>query len=761
MEITRLAKSFCSVAICLILISTVAQAQNLTTLYSFSNSDGANPAAGLVQGSNGNFYGTTAQGGTPDDGTVFQITPSGTLTTLYNFQGSNGNSPWASLIQASDGNFYGTTTVGGSPACPGGCGVVFQITPSGGYTVLYGFSRTDGSQPEAGLMQATDGNLYGTTFFGGVQNSGTIFKLSLSGTLTTLHSFCSQPNCTDGKWPAAALVQGSDGNLYGMTQNGGTSGNCNPDGCGTVFQITPAGALTTLHSFAGSDGSSPVAPLIQANDGNFYGTTGFGGANSSGTVFKVTPSGTLTTLYNFCSANNCADGAKPDGALLQIGGNFYGTAAFGGTANDGVIFSITPSGAYTLLHNFSGPDGEAPAGALVQGSDRNFYGTTFLGGANNYGTVFSLALAMQFVPVTPCRVVDTRNPDGTFGGPYISGNSSRDFPLPLGACNIPSTATAYSLNATVIPRGALGYITVWPSGFALPLVSTMNSYDGRVKADALVVSAGDAGGVSVYASDATDAVLDINGYFQLAGMSTLAFYPVAPCRVVDTRNPNGPLGGPYISGNTSREFPVLSSDCGLPNSALAYSMNFTAVPHGPLGYLTVWPSDQQQPYVSTLNAYSGQVTANAAIVSAADNGDISAFVSDDSDLVIDVNGYFAPAGANALSLYTLAPCRVLDTRNGSGVFSGELTVNVQGSACPVSSSAQAYIFNATVVPPGPLGYLSLWADSQQQPFVSTLNAYDGAVTANMAIVPTVNGLIDAFASNSTNLILDITSYFAP
>ena len=432
-----------------------------------------------------------------------------------------------------------------------------------------------------------------------------------------------------------------------------------------------------------------------------------------------------------------------------------------------LICSISPAQTPTTPHSFANTDGSTPSAGLVQGPDGNLYGTTSNGetgsdGTQSVGTMFSFENSgMQLVPVTPCRVVDTRGPNGTFGGPFIGLSVAfRSFPIPLGACNIPSTATAYSLNVTVVPRGPLGYLTVWPTGFVRPLVSTLNSYDGRVKANAVVMPAGAAGAISVYASNPTDVVIDINGYFQLPGNSTLAFYPVAPCRVADTRNPPAPLGGPYLSGNGSREFPILSSDCDLPNGALAYSMNFTAVPHGPLGFLTVWPSDQQQPYVSTLNSYSGVTTANAAIVPAAGNGDISAFVSNDSDLVIDVNGYFAPAGMNGLSLYPLAPCRVLDTRNGTGVFT-ELTVNVKGSPCSVPTAAQAYIFNATVVPPGPLGYLTLWADTQQQPYVSTLNAYDGAVTSNMAIVPTVNGMIDAFASDPTNMLLDITSYFAP
>jgi len=292
-------------------------------------------------------------------------------------------------------------------------------------------------------------------------------------------------------------------------------------------------------------------------------------------------------------------------------------------------------------------------------------------------------------------------------------------------------------------------------------VSTLNSNDGRVKANAAIVPAGAATAISIYASDTTDVILDINGYFEPTTYNgALAFYPVTPCRVADTRNPPGGLGGPYLKGNTSREFPVLSSSCGLPPTARAYSMNFTAVPHGPLGYLTVWPSDQSQPLVSTLNAYTGQVTANAAIVPAASNGDISAFVTNDSDLVIDVNGYFAPFVSKGLSLYSMSPCRVLDTRLGTGAFQGQLREDVASSPCQPPGSAGAYVLNATVVPQGGLGFLTLWPDGQSQPWVSTLNAIDGAVTSNMAIVPTTNGWVDAYASSLTNLILDISSYFA-
>jgi hypothetical protein len=374
---------------------------------------------------------------------------------------------------------------------------------------------------------------------------------------------------------------------------------------------------------------------------------------------------------------------------------------------------------------------------------------------------------LHFIPVTPCRVVDTRDADGIFGGPALQGGTSRDFPIPQSACNVPSTAAAYSLNVTVVPQGTLGYLTVWPSGQSQPLVSTLNSLDGRIKANAAIVPAGDAPhneAISVFATDTTDVVLDINGYFVPAtDPSALEFYPVTPCRLVDTRNPMGQLDGPSMAEGETRDFPLLSRSCNIPNTAQAYSLNFTVVPNSTLGYLTTWPMGQAQPLVSTLNDLTGTIVANAAIVPAGTGGDINVFVTDATDVVIDVNGYFAPANAGGQSLYTVAPCRVLDTRKTTGAFSGTLAppVDVVNSPCGIPNAAQAYVSNATVVPPDALGYLSLWPDTETQPLVSTLNALDGAITSNMAIVPTVNRLIDAFAAGTSQLVLDISSYFAP
>ena len=234
-----------------------------------------------------------------------------------------------------------------------------------------------------------------------------------------------------------------------------------------------------------------------------------------------------------------------------------------------------------------------------------------------------------------------------------------------------------------------------------------------------------------------------------AMFSSVLGFPVTPCRVVDTRQAAGPLGGPTLSGNTTRTFPLLSSPCNLPASAQAYSLNYTAVPKEPkLSFLTTWPSGQPQPMVSTLNASTSTVTANAAIVPAGANGNVDVFVTENADLVIDVNGYFASPAAGGLSFHILSPCRVVDTRIIGAPFTGTRDINVFTSGCAAPSIAQAYAVNATVVPRQALDYLTLWPQGAPQPTVSTLNAGDGAITSNLAIVPTTNGSVSAFAATA-------------
>ena len=254
-----------------------------------------------------------------------------------------------------------------------------------------------------------------------------------------------------------------------------------------------------------------------------------------------------------------------------------------------------------------------------------------------------IVTALRFIPITPCRVADTRNATGPFGGPALGAGSSRDFVVPSSSCGIPASAVAYSLNITVVPLGPLQYISVWSAGQPQPVVSTLNSFDGRIKANAAIVPAGLNGAFSVFATNPTHLVVDIDGYFVPAsGSQNLAFYPVTPCRIADTRNPTGTFGAPSLAGGVPRTFPVPSSTCGIPASAQAYAVNMTVVPTAPVGYLTTWPAGSPQPVVSTLNDPTGTVTSNAAIVPAGVNGAIAVFVTNPTDLIIDINGYFAP-----------------------------------------------------------------------------------------------------------------------
>ena len=376
----------------------VSPAQSLTLLHSFDGSDGSKPYGALVQAADGNFYGTTAYGSTVSGwtgfGKVFEITPSGSETTLHSFIKSDGATPYGALIQATDGNFYGTTLEGGgSQSCDRGCGTVFKMTPSGTLTTLHSFCAqsgcADGSAPFAGLIQATDGNFYGTTATGGANAIGTVFKITPSGTLTTLHSF----EGTDGVYPEGPLVQATDGNFYGTTNQGGSG--C-VVGCGTIFKITPDGTLTTLHLFTYDEGQRSVAGLVQTSDGNFYGTTTEGGigdcVEGCGTVFRITPDGTLTVLHLFTGP----DGGDATGTLIQAtDGSLYGTTYVRGTYNFGTIFKISMNGTFTVLHNFINrpTEGFYPYAGLIQARDGNFYGTTSYGGSDSYyGTVFRLVL---------------------------------------------------------------------------------------------------------------------------------------------------------------------------------------------------------------------------------------------------------------------------------------------------------------------------------------------------------------------------------
>jgi uncharacterized repeat protein (TIGR03803 family) len=463
-------KQFSTLTACIVIAFCVAttiasSAQTFTSLHSFDSTDGQFPEL-LVQATNGNLYATTAEAGANGFGTVFEITPGGTFTLLDSFDAADGEYPYgAALVQAANGDFYGTLQEGGNDLtlCGGtGCGTFFKMNPAGDLTTVYNFCSqsncTDGSVPLTGLALA-DGEFYGTTSEGGANcvsegGCGTVFKITSSGTLTTLYSFCVQTNCTDGFFPGSWLVQAPNGDFYGTTLYGGA--NCvSEGGCGTVFKITPSGTLTTLYNFCAesncTDGSAPRGLLLAAN-GDFYGTTRLDGANSAGTIFKMTLSGTLTTVYSFS--------ASDEFGFVDIqatDGNFYGTTHAGGANNAGTVFKMTPSGTLTTLYSFCAQsgcaDGSAPVG-LLQDTNGKFYGGTETGGTSSActggcGTIYSLAVGLG-------PFVEPRPSSGGVGAPVkilgtnLTGATSVTFNGTAAAFTVMSSSEI----STTVPTGA-------------------------------------------------------------------------------------------------------------------------------------------------------------------------------------------------------------------------------------------------------------------------------------------------------------------
>jgi uncharacterized repeat protein (TIGR03803 family) len=402
-------------------------AGDITLLHAFNGgTDGAYPVAALTQGSDGDFYGTTSQGGLLNRGTIFRMTPSGVLTTLHAFDDGEGRAPMAPLLEVGDGTFYGTTLAGGQLDL----GTIFTVNRTGDTRVLVMF-ETDGAVPLAGLVRGNDGALYGTTVSGGLFGLGSFFRLAASGALSVLHGFAGWP---DGLQPAAAVLQGRDGNFYGTTTAGGSNFN------GAAFSVTATGALTVVHSFAGmSDGYSPLARLLQTTDGNLYGTTMYGGAFNHGTVFRITPDGVFSSLYMFTGG---LDGGYPTAGLVQASdGQLYGTTSFNGRFNAGTAFRISLDGTLTTLHAFAGGrDGAYPMAALAPGPSGSLYGTTYGGGSLGNGTIFSM----------------TR--DGRVTVLHAFGDGADDAALPMSAPILGSDGNLYGLSSS---GGAAGCGTLF------------------------------------------------------------------------------------------------------------------------------------------------------------------------------------------------------------------------------------------------------------------------------------------------------------
>ena len=676
-------------------------------------------------------------------GTITVIDGATNNTTTVNV----GASPYAIAVNQINNQIWVANRCGGDPTC----------SSPGTVTLIEGGSNNTtqiavGWVPHDVEVNPVTNQIYAVNFCGDDPTCSSV------GTVTVIDgATLNTAQINVGFGPNVAAIN-SVTNLIYVTNSCGNVLYCSSPGTVTVINGQNNGTATI------TVGDYPYGVSVNAVTNNIYVVNNCGNScgGSHGTVTVIAGATNNTQTVNIGNFNYPT---FPSNAAIDVVTN----QIYVPTWADGTVTDINGANNGTVTVSV----GNGPIGASRNEPTNRVYVANYTDGTVSVIAGASNPTPLQLFPIAPCRLIDTRSN----GGP-ISGQTSRVFNLPQlaqsasPACANLASAAAYSLNVTVVPTTTLGYLTIWPTGEDQPYVSTMNSPDGRIKANAAIVPAGYQGSVSVFVTDTANVILDIDGYFAPPASGAYQFYPLTPCRLVDTRGANGNLGGPSLPAQTPRSFPLLQSSCipaGL--NPLAYSLNFSVVPHPsgqPLSYLTVWPTGESQPVVSTLNNPTATVVANAAIVPAGTAGAIDVYAYDTTDLLIDIDGYFAAPGTGGLSMYPVAPCRVLDTRQvGNGrngqPFSGTLSppVNVVGSACAAPSDALAYVFNATVVPTGSLGYLTLWPDGERQQVVSTLNAVDGFITSNMAIVPTTNGSIDAYAYGLTQLILDISGYFAP
>ena len=564
-----------------------------------------------------------------------KINPTATALVYSTFLGGSGGDDAYGLALDSSGNLYltGTTISSDFPvsqnalqsanlstAGPDGCGTAFltELNPAGNmvYSTYLG-----GNGEDCGYQVAALSN--GAVYLAGSTSSSN-FPVTTDAFDTTYNSayntaFVAQFNFGTTPVPATSMTA--------------LTASANPQFWGDAVSFTSvvapvSGTNTPTGNVVFSIDEVPVATVLLDSTGKaIYSTSGL----AEGAHY-ILASYTGDTTYA-SSGNGLTETIAPDQVptinSLSPSSATAGAAAFTLTVNgtNFVSGATVNWGGTALTTTYVSPSqltASVPASLIATAGAVSVTVTTSGGTSAATFTIVEpiLSSALLFVPMTPCRVADTRNATGPFGGPSIAGETTRSFVIPSSACGVPSTAAAYSLNVTAVPQVGLAYLTVWPTGVTQPVVSILNS-DGRVKANAAIVPAGTSGAISVYATNTTDVVLDINGYFVPASTpSALAFYPLTPCRVADTRDAAGLLGGPSLVGMQSRAFPILTSTCNIPSSAQAYSLNFTAVPQAGLGYLSAWPTGLAWPGVSTLNVSPGNpVVANAAIVPAGTGGD--------------------------------------------------------------------------------------------------------------------------------------------
>ena len=487
-----------------------AHAQTYTDIHDFDTPTLASPQYSgiLAQGRDGNLYGTAPLGGDFGRGGVFQITPSGAYTVIHSFDSTRAN-PYSGLTLGADGNFYGGTYNGGDF----GFGTVFQITPGGTVTVLHSFALIEGAGPYAPPIQGTDGNVDGTTTIGG-QGFGAVYKVTPAGGFTTLYAFDS----THGASPFAPLIQGKDGNFYGTTVGGGTTD------FGTAFKITPSGALTVLYNFDSTHGSGPYSPLLQGSDGNFYGTARTGGSkNNGGVVFKLTAAKKpkLTVLYNFDATGATKDGVRPYAGLVQANdGNFYSVASAGGTNSAGTLYRISSTGVYATLYNFVSATGSLPFATLRQHTNGKFYGEATTGGALGHGALFSFDAGLgPFITIRPTSGL-VGQPVDILGQSLSTATSVRFTPNVAASANVfgdTYMTTAVPNNATTGVVKVLlthGHLTSNQKFLVTPVVLSFNPPSGPVGTQ-VVITGNSLKGATKVMFGSKKAIFSVDSYTQI------------------------------------------------------------------------------------------------------------------------------------------------------------------------------------------------------------------------------------------------------
>jgi hypothetical protein len=547
-----------------------------------------------------------------------------------------------------------------------------------------------------------------------------------------------------------------------------------------------ASSSTTSFAAGGGTGTATVTTTSScswtaASDSTWLTITSGSSGTGSGTVaFTVAANtstssrtATITVAGKTITVMQAAASTVVDCSNLTLSSTTAAFDAAGGTRSltltIGSACSWSAASDSTWLTIASGTSGTGPGTvsftATTNDSGATRTGTLTIGSSSVTVTQSTLgAQGLVFVPMTPCRLVDTRTAAGISGAQYAAGES-RTISVSLGNCVVPTIAAAYSVNVTAIPASVLNYATLWPTGLPQPSTYTITSADGRTRSSGAIVASGTNGYIDLYSSDAADFVIDVNGYFVSPAVTTsgLLYHPITPCRLIDTRLATADLAGPSLSAGQTRVF-TPSGACSLPTTTVqAYVMNIAVVPKTTLSNLAIWAYGQAQPELATISAPTGAVTSNSAVVAAGTYGTFNVYAAEETDVVIDVSGYFTTTDSGGYYYYTVTPCRLADTRSGTRMSAYETRAfsPMESTTCTVPTTAQAYALNATAVPATTLGYLTLWPTGVDQPVVATLNASDGTKTSNAAVIKAgTDGQFSAYTTNATQLIFDYTGYFA-